>query len=229
MHLSPREIERVLLFSLAEMARRRRAKGLKLNYPEALALICDEVMEAAREGASLEEAAARGAGVLGPDDVMDGVADLLQHVQVEAVFADGSRLVTVRQPIRTHAPHAAPGPSDPAPSDPAPSEPAPSEPAAPQPSPPRARVGEIRPGPGSIELNEGKPRRRIAIRNDSPYPVWVSSHFPLEQVNPRLQFDRESARGWRLDVPAGDVVLFPPGSVTEVDLVPRAPSEGGDR
>src|SRR5690606_23821272 len=102
-HLSPREIERVLLFSLSELARRRRAKGLKLNYPEALALIRDEVMEAAREGASLEEAAARGASVLGPDDVMDGVADLLQQVQVEAVFADGSRLVTVRQPIRGQA------------------------------------------------------------------------------------------------------------------------------
>lgn len=218
-HLSPREIERVLLFSLAELARRRRAKGLKLNYPEALALICDEVMEAAREGASLEEAAARGAGILSPDDVMDGVADLLQHVQVEAVFADGSRLVTVRQPIRAHAPNALPDAA----------EPAAAEPATPRPAESRARVGEIRPGPGSIPLNEGKPRRRIAIRNDSPYPIWLSSHFPLEQANPRLQFDRQAARGWRLDMPAGDVMLFPPGSVTEVDLVPRDPSEGGDR
>src|SRR5690606_31837864 len=129
----------------------------KLNYPEALALICDEVMEAAREGASLEEAAARGASVLGPDDVMDGVADLLQQVQVEAVFADGSRLVTVRQPIRGQAAAGA---------SPSSSQLAAGAGPTPQPSEPPARVGEVRPGAGSIPLNEGKPRRRLAIRND---------------------------------------------------------------
>src|SRR5690606_27456442 len=152
-----------------------------------------------------------------------------------------SRLVTLQQPIRGAAageplePPQLPEPSEPLDSSgslrlpQSPASPEPREPAAPGSPRPRARVGEIRPRPGSIPLNDDKPRRRLRVHNDSPYPVWVSSHFPLERANPRLQFDRESAKGWRLDLPAGDVMLFPPGSVTEVDLVPRGPSEGGDR
>jgi urease gamma subunit len=82
------------------MARRRRARGLRLNHPEAVALICDEVHERARDGASLEEAVAHASTVLTRDDVLDGVPELAEVIQVEAVFDDGTRLVTLRSPIR---------------------------------------------------------------------------------------------------------------------------------
>lgn len=88
------------MWSAAELARRRRAKGLKLNHPEAVALICDEVMERAREGASLVEAREHGMQVLTEGDVLEGVADLVGLIEVEAVFEDGTKLVTLRDPIR---------------------------------------------------------------------------------------------------------------------------------
>lgn len=210
MHLSPKEQERVWLFALAELARKRRAKGLKLNYPEALALICDEVMEAAREGCTLEEAVARGCQVLTVDDVMEGVPDLLTRVQVEAVFADGTRLVTLHGPIRARRDSAGAAGSGATDSAAAPARPA---------------VGEVRVAAEPIELNAGKPRQALRIRNESPLPIWVGSHFPLEKVNPRLQLDRERAAGWRLAVPAGEVVLIPPESEVTVEIVPRTPGE----
>jgi urease subunit gamma/beta len=98
--LTPTERDRLLLWSAAELARRRRAKGLKLNHPEAVALISDEVMERAREGATLIEARAHGLGVLTQDDVLAGVADLVDILEVEAVFEDGTKLVTLRDPIQ---------------------------------------------------------------------------------------------------------------------------------
>lgn len=98
--LTPTERDRLLLWSAAEFARRRRTKGLKLNHPEAVALISDEVMERAREGTTLIEAWAHGMGVLRQDDVLDGVADLVDILEVEAVFKDGTKLVTRRDPIQ---------------------------------------------------------------------------------------------------------------------------------
>lgn len=99
MRLTPSERDRLLLFTAAELARSRRARGLLLNVPEATALIADAVCEAARSGARLTEAMAAGHGVLGPDDVLPGVADLVTQVSVEAVFDDGTRLVVVTDPI----------------------------------------------------------------------------------------------------------------------------------
>jgi urease subunit gamma len=100
-HLTPKEQERLIIFTAAEMARRRKAKGLKLNYPEAVAYISDEIQERAREGASLvSELIQYGAGLLTRDDVMEGVDALLTELQVEALFPDGTKLVTVHQPIR---------------------------------------------------------------------------------------------------------------------------------
>jgi urease gamma subunit len=100
MRLTPRELERLQLFSAAELARKRRARGVKLNYPEAVALLCDEIIEAAREGRSMEEASAVAIGVLRRADVMDGVAEMLDKLQVEAMFTDGMKLVTVYDPIK---------------------------------------------------------------------------------------------------------------------------------
>jgi urease gamma subunit len=100
MRLTPRELERLQLFSAAELARKRRARGVKLNYPEAVALICDEVIEAARDGKTMEEAMEVATTVLRRADVMNGVAEILDKLQVEAMFADGVKLVTLYDPIK---------------------------------------------------------------------------------------------------------------------------------
>ena len=100
MLLTPREMEKLLIFNLAAVAEKRRAKGLKLNFPEAVALITAAALEGAREGKSLEQVMASSAKILTKKDVMDGVGDLIPLIQVEGVFTDGSRLITVHDPIQ---------------------------------------------------------------------------------------------------------------------------------
>ena len=100
MDLSPREKDKLLLFTAALVAERRRARGLKLNYPEAVALISAEILEGARDGRTVTELMSDGCKVLSADEVMDGVADMLHEVQVEATFPDGTKLVTVHEPIQ---------------------------------------------------------------------------------------------------------------------------------
>jgi urease subunit gamma/beta len=100
MLLTPTELERLTIYTAAELARKRRAKGLKLNYPEATAIIADEILEGAREGRSVADLIGYGSTVLNEDDVMPGVADLMPMLQVEATFPDGTKLVTVHDPIR---------------------------------------------------------------------------------------------------------------------------------
>ena len=99
MHLTPREQEKLMIFTAAEVARRRRARGLKLNYPEAMAIITAEIMEGARDGKSVSALMQEGTSILGRDDVMDGVPEMIEEVQVEATFPDGTKLVTVHHPI----------------------------------------------------------------------------------------------------------------------------------
>jgi urease gamma subunit len=100
MHLTPREQDKLLIFTAAEVARRRRARGLKLNYPEALALITAEILEGIRDGRSVSELMSFGITVLQRDDVMEGVPEMLAEVQVEGTFPDGTKLVTIHHPIR---------------------------------------------------------------------------------------------------------------------------------
>lgn len=100
MHLTPREFDKLLIYMLAEVARRRKDKGIKLNHPEAVALVAATAMDGARAGQTIEEVTREASKVLTKADVMDGVADLIPSVQVEAVFTDGSRLVTVHSPIQ---------------------------------------------------------------------------------------------------------------------------------
>ncbi|MDE9614320.1 urease subunit gamma [Citrobacter portucalensis] len=100
MKLSPREIEKIMIYSLASVAQSRKEKGIKLNYPEAVSIIASTAMESAREGNALETVMNKSRDVLTKDDVMEGVADLIPQIQVEAIFTDGSRLVTVHDPIR---------------------------------------------------------------------------------------------------------------------------------
>ena len=100
MHLTPREQEKLMIFAASELAKKRRARGLKLNYPEAMAILSAEILEAARDGRSVAEIMSTGASILTRDDVMDGVAEMIHEVQVEATFPDGTKLVTVHDPIQ---------------------------------------------------------------------------------------------------------------------------------
>ncbi|MET9800993.1 urease subunit gamma [Streptomyces sp. NPDC006368] len=193
MRLTPTERDRLLLFGAAELARARRARGLKLNVPEATALIADTVCEAARDGRRLAEAIEAARSVLGPDDVLPGVADVVTEVHVEAVFDDGSRLAVVGDPIGWGSPRGAGG-----------------------------GLGEQGPGallPGP-EHSDPEPVVRLRVTNTASVPVSVTSHFHFFEANPRLDFDRARAYGMRLAVPAGSSVRFGPGGSEEVGLVP---------
>jgi urease gamma subunit len=100
MRLTEREIDKLLIFTAAEVARRRRERGLKLNHPEAVAVITAAVLEGIRDGKSVADLMALGAGVLGRDDVMEGIAEMVREIQVEGTFPDGTKLVTIHDPIR---------------------------------------------------------------------------------------------------------------------------------
>jgi urease subunit gamma len=100
MELTPREKDKLLLFTAGLLAERRKARGLKLNYPEAVAYLSAAILEGARDGQSVAELMHYGATLLGPEDVMEGVAEMVHEVQVEATFPDGTKLVTVHNPIR---------------------------------------------------------------------------------------------------------------------------------
>jgi urease subunit gamma/beta len=191
MHLTPKDEDRLLLFLAAELARKRRSAGLALTYPEARALIADEVVEAARAGASVAEAAAHGAQVLSDDDVLPGVRDLLGSVQVEGFFEDGQKLVTVHDAIR---------------------------PGAGGPAEPDVQPGQILPADGEIELNSGRPTVIVTVVNTGDRPVQVGSHFHFFEANRALRFDRSAAFGMRLDIPSGTAVRFESGETQAVSL-----------
>ena len=100
MQLTPREIDKLMIYTLSDVALRRKARGLKLNFPEAVSIIPVTALEGARDGKSVEDVMTEAGKVLTKDDVMEGVSDLIPNVQVEAIFTDGSRLVTVHDPIK---------------------------------------------------------------------------------------------------------------------------------
>jgi urease subunit gamma len=100
MHLSPQEIDKLMIFTASQVARARRERGLKLNVPEAVALITAELMELARDGKSVAEIMSLGREILGKKDVMEGVAEMVPMIQVEPTFPDGSKLITIHDPIR---------------------------------------------------------------------------------------------------------------------------------
>jgi urease subunit gamma/beta len=189
MRLIPWEEDRLLIFAAAELARRHRAAGVPLNHPEAVALICDAMLEAARGGAGYEAVEAAGRAAVQPAEVMDGVAALLDEVRLEVLLGDGSRLVVLPYPLGD-------GAADP------------------------IKPGDVRLAPQSAtDPLQDRERRTITVRNGSARVVRVSSHYPFERVNPRLEFDRGAATGFRLDLPAGASQRWGPGETQDVTLV----------
>ena len=184
MELSPREKDKLLIFCAGLLAERRREAGLALNYPEAIAYISSAVLEGARAGKTVAELMSHGASLLTREDVMEGVAEMID---------DPGR---GHLPRRHEARH-------------------------------RARAHPMTPGelivaPGEITLNEGRDRLRLEVANTGDRPVQVGSHYHFAETNPALSFDREAARGMRLDIPAGTAVRFEPGQTREVGLVAYA-------
>ena len=191
MLLTPTEMERLTIFTAAQLARRRRAKGLRLNYPEAVAIITDDILEGAREGRSVAEMMSVGSTILTTEDVLPGVAAMLPILQVEGLFDDGTKLVTVHDPIRAPVGSAAD----------------------------TLEPGAIAALAGEIELNTGRPTARVQVVNTGDRPVQIGSHYHFFEVNRALEFDRAAAYGMRLDIPAGTAVRFEPGQAREVALV----------
>lgn len=195
MHLTPHEQERLLVHVAADVARARRARGLRLNHPEAVAILTDWVLESARDGRTVADLMESGRHVLTTDDVMDGVGDMIHDVQVEATFPDGTKLVTLHDPI------GAPAGAGAAPT-------------------PGVVPGETLGPDDQIELNPGRSVIGLRVENTGDRPVQVGSHYHFAEANPALDFDRAAAHGHRLDVPAGTAVRFEPGIAMDVTLVP---------
>jgi urease subunit gamma/beta len=190
MRLTAWEEQRLLIFSAAELARRHRGAGIRLNHPEAVAIICDAMLEAARAGASFEAVEAAGRTAVRAEELLPGVAALVDEVRLEVLLEDGTRLIVLTNPIAS------------------------------------GTAAEALDGPGAIDpagsppvQPVGRERRRLLVRNTSGRPVRVSSHYPFERVNARLEFDRDAAAGFRLDLPAGSSIRWGPGEAVEVELI----------
>ena len=197
MRLTPWEEERLLIFTAAELARRHRDRGLALNQPEVVALICDAMLEAARAGAGYLEVEVAGRAAVDPADVLPGVRELIDDVRLEVLLGDGTRLVVIIDPLGRDG-------ISPATDGPGAIRPAVEEPAAAEP-----------------DANHQRPRdtRDLVVRSASIRVIRVSSHYPFHRVNRRLVFDREAACGFRLDLPAGASERWAPGETRTVALI----------
>lgn len=211
MRLSPREIDKLLLHNAGFVAQKRYARGLRLNYPEATALIAAQLLEFIRDGERVATLMDKGKQLLGIEDVMPGVPEMVHEVQVEGTFPDGTKLVTVHQPIcrewgdaalalygsglaragKTWSPDSASG----------------------------ATPGDVQAADGPIELNAGRDKIELEVTNMGDRPVQVGSHYPFFEINAELRFNRGRAYGFRLDIPSGTALRFEPGETRTVALV----------
>ncbi len=217
MHLTPREVDKLMLHQAGFLAQKRLARGLRLNYVEAVALIATQLLEFIRDGRSVAELMDLGRRFLGTGDVLDGIADMVDEVQVEGTFPDGTKLVTVHHPIvaehgdhelalygsflTPRVPERAPGP-----------------PAAALAGAP----GEVLTAGGAVTLNAGRDAVDLTVANTGDRPIQVGSHYHFCETNRALVFDRRAAYGRRLDIPAGTAVRFEPGERKTATLVPIA-------
>ncbi|HLX64783.1 MAG TPA: urease subunit gamma [Planctomycetota bacterium] len=216
MHLSPREIDKVLLHNVGALAQKRLARGLRLNYPEAVALISAQLLEFIRDGQSVAELMDLGRKLLGRADVMDGVPEMIHEVQIEGTFPDGTKLVTVHHPIAAEfgdlelalygsflpVPDRAKFLSRQSTWSPLPEAP-----------------GAVAALDGVLELNAGRATVSLIVANKGDRPIQVGSHYHFVETNRALFFDRIKAYGMRLDIPAGTAVRFEPGETKTVQLV----------
>jgi urease subunit gamma/beta len=203
MHLAPSDTEKLLLSVAGMVARDRLARGVRLNHPEAVALLATWVIERAREGRSVAELMEAGRDVLTASQVLPDVPSLLHDVQVEATFPDGRKLVTIHEPIRHE-----PGAED--------------EASAASSAASGEGPGALRLAEGDLEINADRTaaeRGTLVIVNTGDRPVQIGSHLHLPDANAALDFDREAARGFRLDIPSGTSRRFEPGASREVPVV----------
>jgi urease subunit gamma/beta len=214
-HLSPRDLDKLMLHNAGFLAQKRLARGLRLNYPESIALIAAQILEFIRDGRSVSELMDLGRHLLGRRQVMTGVPDMVAEVQIEGTFPDGTKLVTVHHPIAAEdgdlalALHGSF-----------------------LPVPDLARFAHspehaLAPGvyevlPGQLELNASRDVLELSVTNLGDRPVQVGSHYHFIETNAALKFDRAQAYGHRLDIPAGTAVRFEPGDSKTVRLVPIA-------
>ena len=198
MYLTPREKDKLLIAMAAIVARRRLERGVKLNHPEAVALITDFILEGARDGRTVAELMEAGAHVITRAQVMDGIPEMIHDVQVEATFPDGTKLVTVHEPILAHVGSDVPGCAS------------------------TMIPGEMFIKDGDIELNAGRKTVTLMVTNTGDRPIQVGSHYHFFETNPALKFERKKARGMRLDIAAGTAVRFEPGQTRDVTLVALA-------
>lgn len=212
MHLTPQDIDKLILHQVGALAQKRLARGLRLNYPEAVALIASQLLELIRDGKSVAELMDLGRRFLGTENLMPGVAALITEVQVEGTFPDGSKLVTVHDPICTAQ-------GDMSLALYGSFLPLPAQPLTTHPSPVHGEPGEVLVAPGEITLNEGRKTLEIAVTNQGDRPIQVGSHYPFTETNRALAFDRQTTVGMHLNIIAGTAVRFEPGETKTVQLV----------
>jgi len=217
MHLSPRELDKLTLHQAGFLAQKRLARGLRLNQPEAVALIATQILELIRDGRPVAELMDLGRRLLGRRQVLPGVSELVSEVQVEGTFPDGTKLVTVHHPIAAldgDLALALYGSFLPVPDllsfGPA---------GLPAAAAEEAQPGEVMPADGAVTLNAGREAVSLRVTNLADRPIQVGSHYHFVEANPYLRFDRGRAYGRRLDVPAGMAVRFEPGETRTVQLV----------
>jgi urease subunit gamma/beta len=216
MHLTPRELDKLVLHGAGSVAQKRLARGLRLSYPEAVALIATVLLELIRDGRGVAELMGVGRQLLGHRQVMEGVGGLIAEVQVEGTFPDGTKLVTVHDPIAREDGDlelALYGSFLPVPSLEVFG--ASSETVVP---------GAVETIGDPIELNSGRRTIEIDVVHRGDRPIQVGSHYPFAEVNRALAFDRERTARMRLDIPAGTAVRFEPGESRSVQLVELAES-----
>src|SRR4051812_34527656 len=212
MHLTPREIDKLMLHQAGFLAQKRLARGVRLNYPEAVALIATQLLEFIRDGRRVAELMDLGRQFLGRADVADGVAEMIDEVQVEGTFPDGTKLVTVHHPIVAERGNLAlalygsfleaAGVT-----------------AAAPPIDIDGPAGEVMAAAGELTLNADREVARLEVVNRGDRPIQVGSHYHFVEANRALAFDRAAAYGMRLDIPAGTAVRFEPGETKTVNLV----------
>jgi|APGre2960657444_1045066.scaffolds.fasta_scaffold03227_1 urease len=225
MRLVPRELDKLALQAAGALAQRRLARGVRLNYPESVALVATVCLELIRDGRSVAELMDLGRSLLGRRQVMPGVAAMMIEVQVEGTFPDGTKLVTVHNPICLEDGNLAlalTGAFLPVP----PLSSFPEMPAVPDPGEVLCPVGAP-----ALTLNEGRRAARLTVTNTADRPIQIGSHYHFIEANSALSFDRQQAFGMRLNVPAGSAVRFEPGerkAVTLVAIAGRGVIHGGN-